>query len=181
MKGVGGYNGWRWIFILEGLLTIIVSIIAYFWVYNYPDTAEFLTKEEREFIQFRLKNDSDATRDEAFTWSAVLDAFKDPKTWLYGLGFHTMSLPLYTLSLFLVSQETETVPPRCLIKCSYWYSRPLSRSWAIPPLRHSCLVCPLTPWLSALPSALLFYLNDCVFELLLLWDRRPWLALGTFY
>ncbi|CAI7655478.1 unnamed protein product [Penicillium pancosmium] len=101
MKGVGGYNGWRWIFILEGLLTIVVSIIAYFWVYNYPDTAEFLTEEERGFIQFRLKNDSDATRDEAFTWSAVLDAFKDPKTWLYGLGFHTMSLPLYTLSLFL--------------------------------------------------------------------------------
>ncbi|KAJ5388832.1 hypothetical protein N7509_011373 [Penicillium cosmopolitanum] len=101
MKGVGGYNGWRWIFILEGLLTVVVSITAYFWVYNYPDTAEFLTEEEREFIQFRLKNDSDATRDEAFSWSAVLDAFKDPKTWLYGLGFHTMSLPLYTLSLFL--------------------------------------------------------------------------------
>jgi hypothetical protein len=97
MKGVGGYNGWRWIFILEGLLTVVVSTIAYFWVYNYPDTAEFLTEEEREFIQFRLKNDSDATRDEAFTWSAVLDAFKDPKTWLYGLGFHTMSLPLYTI------------------------------------------------------------------------------------
>ncbi|CAL5873068.1 uncharacterized protein PFLUO_LOCUS7337 [Penicillium psychrofluorescens] len=101
MKGVGGYNGWRWIFILEGLLTIIVSIIAYFWVYNYPATAEFLTEEEREFIQFRLKNDNDATRDEKFTWSAVLDAFKDPKVWLYCLGFHTMSLPLYTLSLFL--------------------------------------------------------------------------------
>ncbi|KAJ5227598.1 uncharacterized protein N7469_007604 [Penicillium citrinum] len=101
MKGVGGYNGWRWIFILEGLLTVVVSVICYFWVYNYPSTAEFLTNEEREFIQFRLKNDSDATRDEEFTWQAVLDAFKDPKVWLYGLGFHTMSLPLYTLSLFL--------------------------------------------------------------------------------
>lgn len=82
-------------------MTIVVSIIAYFWVYNYPSTAEFLSKEEREFVQFRLKNDSDATRDEEFTWLAVLDAFKDPKVWLYGLGFHTMSLPLYTLSLFL--------------------------------------------------------------------------------
>ncbi|KAJ5813200.1 AMP-dependent synthetase/ligase [Penicillium robsamsonii] len=101
MKGVGNLNGWRWIFILEGLLTIVVSIAAYFWVYNYPSTAEFLSKEEREFVQLRLKNDSDATRDEEFAWSAVLDAFKDPKVWLYGLGFHTMSLPLYTLSLFL--------------------------------------------------------------------------------
>ncbi|KAI9043146.1 MFS general substrate transporter [Aspergillus affinis] len=101
MRGVGGYNGWRWIFILEGLLTVVMSIIAYFWVYNYPSTAEFLSEKERAFIQYRLKNDNDSTRDEKFSWTAVGDAFKDPKVWLYGLGFHTMSLPLYTLSLFL--------------------------------------------------------------------------------
>lgn len=70
-------------------------------MYNYPATAEFLSNEERDFIQLRLKNDNDATRDEEFSWTAVQDAFKDPKVWLYGLGFHTMSLPLYTLSLFL--------------------------------------------------------------------------------
>ena len=81
---------------------MVVSIGAYFWVYNYPSTAEFITKEEREFIYLRLSNDSDATRDERFTWSAALAAFKDPKVWLYGLGYHTVSLPIYTLSLFLV-------------------------------------------------------------------------------
>lgn len=79
-----------------------MSVIAYFWVHNYPGTAKFLTKEEREYIQFRLKNDNDSTRDEKFSWSAVLDAFQDPKVLLYGLGFHSLSLPLYTLSLFLV-------------------------------------------------------------------------------
>lgn len=84
-------------------MTVIVSIIAYFWVHNYPATAGFLSKEERDFIQFRLRNDNDSTREEKFSWSAVYDAFKDPKVWLYGLAFHTMSLPLYTLSLFLVS------------------------------------------------------------------------------
>lgn len=87
-----------------------MSIGAYFWVYNYPSTAEFLTPEERQFIQFRLKNDNDSTRDEQFTWSAVFDAFKDIKVWLYGLAFHTMSLPLYTLSLFMVSYPP-TLPP----------------------------------------------------------------------
>lgn len=83
-------------------MTVVVSATAYFWIYNYPATAEFLSKEEREFIQFRLKNDNDAIRTEPFSWSAVVKAFKDPKVWLYGLAFHTMSLPLYTLSLFLV-------------------------------------------------------------------------------
>lgn len=102
MEGVGGYRGWRWIFILEGLLTVTVSVIAYFWVYDYPATAKFLTEQERQFIIWRLKNDSDATRDEKFTWSAVGDSLKDYKVWMYALGFHTMSLPMYTLSLFMV-------------------------------------------------------------------------------
>ena len=101
MKGVGGLNGWRWIFILEGIVTVVVSVIAYFFVANYPSTAKFLTKNERDAIQARLASNSDATRDEKFTWGNVRKALSDPKVILYGLGFHTMSLPLYTLSLFL--------------------------------------------------------------------------------
>ena len=84
-------------------MTVVVAFSAYFLVYNYPSTAKFLSPKEKEFIHNRLKNDSDATRDEAFSWPNVSKAFKDPKVWLYGLGFHTMSLPLYTLSLFLVN------------------------------------------------------------------------------
>lgn len=103
MNGVGNYAGWRWIFILEGLATVVVSVAAYFFVYNYPSTAGFLSDNERAQIYQRLKDDSDATRDEAFTWPNVMKAISDPKVWLYCLGFHTMSLPLYTLSLFLVS------------------------------------------------------------------------------
>lgn len=101
MKGVGGLNGWRWIFILEGLLTVVVSLVAYGFITNYPATAKFLSEDERSFIQARLQSDNDATRNEAFSWAGVLSALRDPKVWLYGLGFHTLSLPLYTLSLFL--------------------------------------------------------------------------------
>jgi len=101
MRGVGSYAGWRWIFILEGLLTIVVAFGAYFFIHNYPDTAPFLTDSERSFIHYRLKTDSDATNDEEFAWKNVKAALTDYKCWLYGLGFHTMSLPLYTLSLFL--------------------------------------------------------------------------------
>ena len=101
MNGVGGLGGWRWIFILEGLLTILVSIAAYFFIFNYPATASFLTESERKRIYVRLKASNDATRDEAFSWKNVRQALGDPKVWLYCFGFHTMSLPLYTLSLFL--------------------------------------------------------------------------------
>ncbi|KAI0832238.1 MFS general substrate transporter [Hypoxylon sp. FL0890] len=101
MRGVVWESGWRWIFILEGILTVLVAAAAYGFIHNYPDTSKFLSEDEREFIHQRLAADSDATHDERFTWAAVVEALKDPNCWLYGLGFHTMSLPLYTLSLFL--------------------------------------------------------------------------------
>lgn len=100
----------RWIFILEGLATIVVAVGAYFFIYNYPDTAEFLSDKERKFIRNRLSSDSDATHDETFTWANALKAFKDPKCWLYGMAFHTTSLPLYTFSLFLVSLTAQFHP-----------------------------------------------------------------------
>lgn len=101
MNGVGGLHGWRWIFILEGIATVVVSLASYYFIANYPSTAKFLTDKERACVQARLESNSDASRVEGFTFKNVLIAVRDPKVWLYGLGFHTLSLPLYTLSLFL--------------------------------------------------------------------------------
>ncbi|KAL0069548.1 hypothetical protein AAF712_003206 [Marasmius tenuissimus] len=101
MAGVADLRGWRWIFIIEGLVTVVVSLAAYLFIHNYPSTATFLTPKERDTIEHRLTADSDATAAESFNWENVSKCLKDPKCWLYGLSFHTLSLPLYTLSLFL--------------------------------------------------------------------------------
>ena len=118
MRGIAGLGGWRWIFIIvnlsapilapaanvsfkEGIMTVVVSVTSYFFIYNYPATANFLTPDEKEYVIARLEKDGDASRDEKFSWAGVRQALKDPKIYLYGLCFHTMSLPVYTLSLFL--------------------------------------------------------------------------------
>ena len=82
-------------------MTVIVAIAGYFFIYDYPATAKFLTPKEREYVLARLKDDNDATRNEKFTWTGVRQALKDPKIYLYGLCFTTLALPVYTLSLFL--------------------------------------------------------------------------------
>jgi sugar phosphate permease len=41
MSGVGGKAAWAWIFILEGILSILVSVIAYWCIYDYPVTFVF--------------------------------------------------------------------------------------------------------------------------------------------
>jgi sugar phosphate permease len=55
MNGVGGLAGWQWIFILEGLLTVVVAISAFFILHDFPDTAGFLTVEEKAWVVHRLK------------------------------------------------------------------------------------------------------------------------------
>lgn len=90
MDGVGGLAGWRWIFILEGILTVIVAIMAYFTLFDYPETASFLTEEERAFVVYRLKyqghkEEADGgmrvAQDDTFQWKFVKAAFLDWQIW----------------------------------------------------------------------------------------------------
>ena len=55
MDGIGGLAGWKWIFILEGMLTVAVAVAAFFILYDFPDTASFLTVEEKAWVVHRLK------------------------------------------------------------------------------------------------------------------------------
>ncbi|KAF8853263.1 major facilitator superfamily protein [Acephala macrosclerotiorum] len=58
MDGVGGYSGWRWIFIIEGLLTIVVAVGFKFLVVDWPETSHFLSSEERKILISRLALDT---------------------------------------------------------------------------------------------------------------------------
>ena len=44
------FQGWQWIFILEGLATIIIAVISYWIIPDFPSSprVKFLTEEERE-------------------------------------------------------------------------------------------------------------------------------------
>lgn len=48
MDGIGGKPAWAWIFILEGLFTVLVGIASFWVVQDFPDTAKFLTEDERK-------------------------------------------------------------------------------------------------------------------------------------
>ncbi|KIM77228.1 hypothetical protein PILCRDRAFT_12219 [Piloderma croceum F 1598] len=131
MDGIGGRRGWQWIFILEGVLTVAISLGAYFVVPTWPHKAKFLTESERERLLARLQADSDAGKQEQFKWFFVRQAFTDHLVWAYALLFHGFAFVLYSLSLFLPTiiaglgfatwkAQLMTVPPNTLAALSIW-------------------------------------------------------------
>ncbi|KAJ7890819.1 MFS general substrate transporter [Mycena leptocephala] len=61
MDGIGNLEGWRWIFILEGLATVVASFIAAFVLPESIAAAKFLSKEEKEFALGRFHQDEAIT------------------------------------------------------------------------------------------------------------------------
>lgn len=83
MGGVGGKPAWAWIFILEGLVTIIASVASFFIIQDFPETAKFLTEEERTFIVRRLQQDGrHSAGGEDFKMKYIWQSFRDWKTWV---------------------------------------------------------------------------------------------------
>ena len=80
MDGIGGYSAWRWIFILEGILTCMLSVAAFFFVADFPEDAKWLTEEERALIVKRLAADQgESGLNRRLTFLDVGHALSDPK------------------------------------------------------------------------------------------------------
>lgn len=62
MRGIGGYDGWRWIFIIEGLATFVIAVSAKWLVVDWPEEARFLTEDERALLIARLAADAGEAR-----------------------------------------------------------------------------------------------------------------------
>ena len=79
MKGVGGYDGWRWIFIVEGLITIVFAIASRFLIVDWPETSKFLSDSERLMLIHRLAHDGSDASMNHFDRNARYQTFTDWK------------------------------------------------------------------------------------------------------
>ncbi|KAJ7160895.1 MFS general substrate transporter [Mycena filopes] len=102
MSGTQGLEGWSWIFILEGIATVGVGILAFFVLVDFPSTAGFLTLEERSYIVWRKKFDNSSVgEEEHFEMRHLVSALLDWQVWLHILIYMSVIGPLYGITLFL--------------------------------------------------------------------------------
>ncbi|EGP82808.1 uncharacterized protein MYCGRDRAFT_51568 [Zymoseptoria tritici IPO323] len=115
MDGLGGYAGWRWLFIMEGILTVVIGVIGYVLMIDFPDRAikgkhwHFLKENEILFIMRRIKKDRNDGEAEPWNFRKWLSAGADPKVWSFALIFFALTTSGYALSYFLPSLLRENM------------------------------------------------------------------------
>jgi hypothetical protein len=101
MNGIGGKSGWSWIFIIEGLITLLAGLASPWLVYDSPDQSpKFLTPFERQMVIERLKADTGLASQGTFNMRVVMRAVLDWKTWLFMLAYIGAVTPVYAQSIF---------------------------------------------------------------------------------
>lgn len=86
MNGVGGLAAWRWLFIFEGVPTILAGIACPWMIPDYPSTAKFLNEREREVAIARLPPSAPRQSTLRFENEELLAAVKLPLVWVFCLA-----------------------------------------------------------------------------------------------
>lgn len=96
MEGTAGIRAWRWLFIIEGAITVVCAIVAVFILPEYPQSTGWLSAREKSIAQRRLALDvgiAEAVEDESALRGLKL-AIMDPKVWLLGFTYHATIMAL---------------------------------------------------------------------------------------
>uniref|UniRef100_A0A0W0G0X2 Major facilitator superfamily (MFS) profile domain-containing protein n=1 Tax=Moniliophthora roreri TaxID=221103 RepID=A0A0W0G0X2_MONRR len=105
MDGIGGKPGWAWIFILEGLFSVIIGVIGFFCTPSTPrDVKFFMTDEDKDIVERRLIADRPSVApNDHFSFKEVFRSLSSPHVLIVFVIFYMLGTTLYGLALFLPS------------------------------------------------------------------------------
>ncbi|OKL64186.1 hypothetical protein UA08_01004 [Talaromyces atroroseus] len=101
MDGVAGKAGWRWVYIIEGLFSIVIAVWIWFGLPTDPATAYFLNDEEKWMMQVRREQSRRYLGPDKFDWKEFRIEMRDPKLYLSAAIQFCQDIMLYGFSTFL--------------------------------------------------------------------------------
>ena len=109
MDGVAGLAGWRWIFIIEGIFTVIVAIMCFFLLCDSPAlSSSWLEPDEIRYLELRQLSRRITTPgaykdDSHFNWAIFKDIFCDYKIYLLTFANWSNAVPNYAMKFTMPS------------------------------------------------------------------------------
>ncbi|KAE8414320.1 major facilitator superfamily domain-containing protein [Aspergillus pseudocaelatus] len=105
MNQTHGLSAWRWLFIIEGAPSCASAFLVWFFLPDYPETASWLSAEEKELAMQRLQNEGSKGAAHAMTWADAKEVLTDWRLYAHymvrlSLIYFGISTPFSSLSLF---------------------------------------------------------------------------------
>lgn len=75
----GGLEGFRWLFIIEGIITVLFSLVLVYWLPDYPSRAKWLTEDEKAEWDARLREQGGGYSTAKSTRKELMDACFSPR------------------------------------------------------------------------------------------------------
>jgi sugar phosphate permease len=100
LDGVGGWHGWQWVFVLEGVPTMLLGVLVYLVLSDKPEQASWLSDEEKSAMGRVLEADHTADA-EPHHHGKLRAAFRDPKTFILAFVFFACACAAYSLTFWL--------------------------------------------------------------------------------
>lgn len=76
-------DGWKWIYIVEGCITLAVALLVFFALVDFPESQrnKFLTPAEKAVVHAGLTADRGQYCEEKVTWKVIFSTFADCRVW----------------------------------------------------------------------------------------------------
>ena len=100
MDGLAGWRGWQWLFVAEGVPSIMVGLIVLAALPDSPAKARWLTAEERALILARLEDD-ERSKAAGGHRHRVADVFLDMRVWVFAIAFFCLNAGFYALNFWM--------------------------------------------------------------------------------
>ena len=102
----GGLAGWRWIFIMQGLITCVLGLAGYMLIVDFPEKSthnfglKFLNEKEAAFVVARIEKDRHDAIPEPFRIGTYLSNALDLKVWGFAALFGLTTTNTYAIAYF---------------------------------------------------------------------------------
>ncbi|WP_432561292.1 MFS transporter [Kineococcus sp. SYSU DK003] len=103
MDGLAGLAGYQWLFMVEGLIAVVVGVIAVFYLTDRPETARWMPAAEKDALLARLAQDNEG-REAAGGHRGWGKALLDPRVLYFCLICLCIQAAVYGLTFFLPTQ-----------------------------------------------------------------------------
>lgn len=95
-NGIYGWQGWQWMFLLEGLPSVALGLVVIMMLDDRISEAQWLTEEERALLAHNIAKDEAHKEDESF-----LRIISSGKVWLCAAIYFSYVMGVYGVSFFL--------------------------------------------------------------------------------